>query len=81
LKNNGWATYCDLDGWAVSQVDKNHWGKKWEEWQDFFWKHRQDNENADKGFNAFLKWIQLIEIIKNDINEFNNLIGKEELGY
>lgn len=54
--------------------DKLAWGRKWEEWQDFFWKNRVDNENADKGFNAFLQWIQLIEIMVNDHeNKYNNI--------
>lgn len=30
-------------------------GSKWEEWQHFFWKKRGDNENADPGFQGFLK--------------------------
>ena len=30
-------------------------GTQWEKWQDFFWKHRGKNENADDGFFGFLK--------------------------
>lgn len=47
---------------------KELWGRKWEEWQDFFWRHRQtglgekdQNPNADRGFNIFLSCIQYLE--------------------
>ena len=40
---------------------KNFWGKKWEEWQDFFWMNKGNNENADEGFNEFLKCIAGLE--------------------
>lgn len=38
---------------------KNDWGKRWEHWQDLFWRHRklgakQGSLNADKGFNGFI---------------------------
>ncbi len=33
------------------------WGKKWEEWQTYFWKNRGENYDADKGFNNFLACI------------------------
>lgn len=39
-------------------------GKKWEEWQDFFWQHRGSNQNADKGFNEFLRWVQIIRLVE-----------------
>lgn len=49
-------------------VDKKEAGKKWEDWQNFFWKHRMieidgkiiSNPNADKGFEEFLKWATII---------------------
>lgn len=44
-------------------------GKKWEEWQDFFWKNRDksiENSNADIGFNEFLRWVQIIEMTVSD---------------
>lgn len=37
-------------------------GNKWEEWQNFFWIHRNNNENADKGFYEFLKWAVIIHM-------------------
>lgn len=30
-------------------------GTQWEKWQQFFWEHRGENENADDGFFGFLK--------------------------
>jgi uncharacterized protein with ParB-like and HNH nuclease domain len=45
------------------------WGKKWEEWQHFFWKHKNKNEenpSADKGFNSFLSCIAGLEFYLND---------------
>jgi len=44
-------------------------GSKWEDWQDFFWKHRNKGNpqsNADIGFNEFLRWIQIIEMTLAD---------------
>jgi len=67
------------------------WGKKWEEWQDFFWKNRGENTNADRGFNEFLNCITgLLEykkktgIISDDtmsisagiIEEYFNAMGR-----
>lgn len=40
---------------------KNEWGKKWEDWQHFFWINRQKNINADKGFNEFINCIAGLE--------------------
>jgi hypothetical protein len=51
-----------------SQNKKYEWGAKWEIWQDFFWKHRdkdEKTEDADPGFNEFLKIIQLITMCKS----------------
>ena len=42
--------------------------KKWEEWQDFFWKNRNkedEDASADNGFNEFLRWVQIIEMTIN----------------
>ena len=41
-------------------------GQKWEQWQHFFWINRDDNENADIGFNRFIKWIVIIEYFTQD---------------
>jgi len=42
--------------------DKLVWGRKWEKWQDFFWKHRESFPDADHGFNEFLRRIQIINM-------------------
>lgn len=41
---------------------KEEYGRKWEGWQDFFWKHRGSNPDADMGFNEFLRRIQIINM-------------------
>jgi len=45
--------------------EKKEWGAKWEHWQNFFWRNRDRNPNADKGIEEFLKWIKFIEIVKS----------------
>jgi len=45
--------------------EKEKWGKKWEEWQDFFWIHRLDNLDSDEGFNEFLRMVQIITMSKD----------------
>ena len=48
---------------------KKYWGKKWEDWQDFFWINKGSNDNADNGFNEFLKCVAGLEqyLIKIDL--------------
>jgi len=53
----------DLDGL------KNYWGKKWENWQDFFWQRKGKNENADTGFNEFINCIAGLELYKRKLEE------------
>jgi hypothetical protein len=49
---------------------KNYWGKKWEDWQDFFWVNKGTNDNADNGFNEFLKCVAGLEqyLVKIDFS-------------
>jgi uncharacterized protein with ParB-like and HNH nuclease domain len=49
---------------------KNSFGKKWEDWQDFFWNNKGKNKNADIGFNEFLKCIAAFEQYKNRGSKF-----------
>ena len=35
--------------------EKKMYGEKWEDWQHFFWENRNAKENADDGFNEFIK--------------------------
>lgn len=48
--------------WILAKSNVLEYGKRWEEWQTFFWRNRKkggaDNKNADKGFNTFLNIIE-----------------------
>src|SRR5690606_4856851 len=69
------------------------YGKLWEDWQDFFWQNKGENENADIGFNSFLSWCQLLKSIENryennielsaeEIEDFADFIrGKQTLNF
>jgi len=63
--------------------DKNAKGAQWESWQDFFWQHKKsDSENADAGFNDFLRMVQIITMAgRGDSNEViaNFASGKSEI--
>jgi uncharacterized protein with ParB-like and HNH nuclease domain len=50
-------------------------GQNWENWQNFFWNNRGygkdgGNENADIGFEEFLKWCSIIHICTTDSEEY-----------
>jgi uncharacterized protein with ParB-like and HNH nuclease domain len=46
---------------------KEHWGKIWETWQDFFWVNKQpDDVDSDRGFMDFLRIVQIISMCKKD---------------
>lgn len=50
-------------------------GNEWEKWQNFFWiKKGVDNENADKGFEEFLKWAAIIHMGLNNEVEVVNFV-------
>jgi hypothetical protein len=67
----------DLDSDSL----KNSFGKKWEDWQDFFWQHRGKNENADKGFNEFLSCLSgLQNYLKGEAKYYYSKTDFEELG-
>lgn len=52
---------------GLSEVVKHEKGKLWEEWQNFFWLGKDINdENADNGFDEFLRWIEIIGSITNN---------------
>jgi uncharacterized protein with ParB-like and HNH nuclease domain len=48
-------------------------GNEWEKWQNFFWQKRGNiNENADKGFEEFLKWAAIIHMgLNNEVELIN----------
>jgi len=51
---------------SKSEAKKNEWGKRWEDWQNTFWLNRGDYASADRGFDEFLRWIKIIELIKEN---------------
>lgn len=61
---------ADLIGKQKNADEKKKFGGKWEEWQDFFWKNRGNNPNADKGFNEFLCCIAGLENYLNQKKSF-----------
>lgn len=47
-------------------------GNEWEKWQNFFWIKRGENENADRGFEEFLKWSAIIHMgLHNEVELVN----------
>ncbi len=66
------------------EKEKLLWGEKWENWQDFFWKHRGNNPDADNSFNEFLRSIQIINmcdwgIVSDDISDFATNSDNKEI--
>lgn len=63
----------------VQEVDdKKQVGKQWEEWQNYFWVNRGNNENADIGFGEFLKWCSILQICTT--NSEQHLVFEEVKG-
>lgn len=64
-------------------ADKKSWGKKWEQWQDFFWKHRQGRPDADTGFNDFLFKLQIINLSKtkasSELQKYLSGVKRDEI--
>lgn len=56
--------------------DKEKWGRRWEEWQDFFWVNRLNNPDSDRGFDDFLRIVQILtmSIGKHSVSEINQFI-------
>jgi len=55
--------------------EQNSWGRKWETWQDYFWRNRglgvlASNPNADKGFNGFLYCIAALELYLSEDEKY-----------
>lgn len=69
---------ADLLSKLDTTAEKNKYGKLWEDWQDYFWVNRGDNENADKGFNTFLSWCKLLKSIENRY-QHNTELNAEEI--
>lgn len=80
LKESDIKLVSDRDDYSEEKnVDgiKKYWGKKWEDWQDFFWVNKGANDNADNGFNEFLKCVagleQYLVKIENPKEEFSSI--------
>lgn len=54
-------------------------GKEWEKWQNFFWQHRGRNDNADNGFEEFLKWAVIIHLSSTDNVDIENFIDSTRI--
>jgi uncharacterized protein with ParB-like and HNH nuclease domain len=54
-------------------------GHEWEKWQNFFWRHRGKNENADKGFEEFLKWATIIHLAVNENEDVINFLDPTKI--
>jgi len=66
---------------SLPPEEQKEWGKKWEEWQTFFWKNRNKvtiNINADKGFNQYLDCIHSLERFKSELS--GEVESEENLG-
>lgn len=70
---------ADLLGRLTTIEEKDNYGKEWEEWQDFFWKNKGGNPNADKGFNEFLACISGIQKLFENNEDFYSNKHFEEL--
>lgn len=53
--------------YLATTEDKDKWGTTWENWQDFFWKHKSTRPDADAGFNDFLKIVQVLSMSSSNI--------------
>lgn len=53
------------------------WGAKWENWQDFFWKNKSKEGNADSGLNQFLRWVNIIECFTKESFRTRDLAEKQ----
>ncbi|MDT7828862.1 DUF262 domain-containing protein [Pricia sp. S334] len=59
----------------TDKIEHLEWSERWEQWQDFFWRNRKlnaDSNNADDGFNEFLRCIAALEAYKLGDQDFLN---------
>ena len=45
---------------------------KWEQWEQFYWKNRRDNDTADNGLKEFFRWVMLLQCPSNSV-EFKRI--------
>lgn len=54
-------------------------GKKWEDWQNFFWKNKSPKDkNADRGFFEFLKWAAIIHMCINPDTKIKTTLNSDK---
>lgn len=61
-----------------TSAEKIQLGEDWEGWQNYFWQNRGENENADLGFEEFLKWAVIIHISLNDQVRIESFSDKDK---
>ncbi|HHX70081.1 MAG TPA: DUF262 domain-containing protein [Gallicola sp.] len=61
----------------IIKENQIEWGAKWEKWQDFFWKNKLKDGNADNGLNQFLRWVNIIECFSTQTFKTRELAEKE----
>ena len=61
-----------------SDAEKSRWGLTWEDWQNKFWLNKGGSPNADRGFDEFLRWIKIINMVKKR-NIFKNVDLSEHI--
>lgn len=60
-------------------TDKLLAGKKWEDWQNFFWRTKSElDKNADRGFFEFIKWAVIIHMCKYKDTTVKETTNKEK---
>ena len=67
---------------SLPPKDQIIWGRKWEEWQTFFWRNRNKeavNINADKGLNQYLSCIDSLERFRYELST-KDTVSEEYLG-
>lgn len=59
--------------------DKLLAGRKWEDWQNFFWRTKSKlDKNADRGFFEFIKWAVIIHMCKYKDTKVKETTNKEK---
>jgi uncharacterized protein with ParB-like and HNH nuclease domain len=56
----------------LSKQEVKKKGQDWEDWQDFFWNKKGPNENSDNGFNEFLRWVQILNMVSRGKIDIDN---------
>jgi uncharacterized protein with ParB-like and HNH nuclease domain len=60
-----------LLGNIKDEDERKKYSQQWEDREEWFWKHRGDNQTADNGHNEFLRWVALL--LETDKTKFQQL--------